>query len=99
MLRKQLAAEIGAGSTTVKVANETPGALAGCSVARGGRVSLERLGAPPEGVPVPERGRHGRCCLVQPPWLLNGHKLFYAPRDPKLYTLKSSVVLPKTGLI
>lgn len=29
IIRKELAAEIGAGSTTVKVANETPGALAG----------------------------------------------------------------------
>lgn len=29
MLRNELAAEIGAGSATVKVANETPGALAG----------------------------------------------------------------------
>lgn len=28
-LREELAAEIGTGSTTVKVANETPGALAG----------------------------------------------------------------------
>lgn len=57
MLRKRLAAVIGAGSTTVKVANEAPGDLAGGSMARGGRVFLERLGAPPEGVPKLEQGR------------------------------------------
>lgn len=62
MLRNELAAEIQAGSATVKVANETPWALAGWSMARGGRVFLERLGAPPEGVPALEQGRPAHCC-------------------------------------
>lgn len=32
-------------------------------MARGGRVFLERLGTPPEGVPMLEQGRPGHCCL------------------------------------
>lgn len=79
MLREKLAAEIGAGSTTVKVANEAPGDLAGGSMARGGRVFLERLGAPPEGVPKLEQGRPGHCCLCP----IIGHTSFDVKYNPK----------------
>lgn len=79
MLRKKLAAEIGAGSTTVKVANEAPGDLAGGSMAHGGRVLLVRLGALPEGVPKLEQGRSGHCCLCP----IIGHTSFYVKYNPK----------------
>lgn len=94
-LRKELAAEIGVGSTTVKVANETPGALAGWSMARGGRVFLERLGAPPEGVPNAGAGPGHRCLYPGSASMafLNGHKLFYAARDPKKYTTACQTML------
>lgn len=78
MLREKLAAVIEAGSTTVKVANEAPGDLAGGSMARGGRVFLERLGAPPEGVPKLEQGRPGHCCLCP----IIGHTSFYVKYNP-----------------
>lgn len=78
MLRKDCAC-----LTTANAANKSPGALAGSSMARGGRVFLERLARVPEGVLMLQRaGLDTRArAQVQPVQLFSAYQLLHECKE------------------